>query len=229
VAQVVTGAYRDLFAATTGAAGALTGLLFVAMSVASERALVRGPHVIRQMRASAALLSFTSALAVSLYGLVPGTNIGYPAVVVAVIGIFFTAAAIRSVLASRSGPSLVRSQVSLVMLLLAISFTELIAGIVVLGSPASNTSVQVIGYAVVTSLLVGIGRAWEFIGERDTGILASMGILVGHADPRSSADTDDSWSEDSASADSQTADRRADRAKRSDAPAERDGPPAGDA
>ncbi len=188
---MVTGAYRDMFAATAGAAAALTGLLFVAMSVASQRALVQGPRVIRQMRASAALLAFTSALAVSLYGLVPDTNIGYPAVVVAVIGIFFTAAAIRSVLASRSGLALMRSQVSLIGLLLASSVTELIAGIVVLGNPASGTSVQVIGYAIVTSVLVGIGRAWEFIGERDTGILASLEILAGHADPRAAAGTDD--------------------------------------
>jgi hypothetical protein len=180
VTWVVTGAYRDLFAATAGSAAALTGLLFVAMSVARERVLVRGPRVIRQIRASAALLAFSSTLAVALFGLVPGTNIGYPAIVVAVIGILFTAAAIRSIAASRSGPALVRQQIGLILLLLAICFTELVAGVVVLGNPASTTAVQVIGYAVVTSVLLGIGRAWEFIGERDTGILASLGILAGH-------------------------------------------------
>jgi modulator of FtsH protease len=180
---VVTGAYRDLFAATAGAAAALTGLLFVAMTVASERALVRGPRIIRQIRASAALLAFSNTLAITLFGLVPDTNIGYPAVVVAAIGIMFTAAAIRSIVASRSGKSLVRSQTALILILLLICFTELIAGIVVLDNAASAASVQVIGYAVVTSLLVGIGRAWEFIGERETGILASLGVLIGHPAP----------------------------------------------
>jgi hypothetical protein len=176
---VITGAYRDLFVATASAAAALTGLLFVAMSVASERALIRGPRVVRQIRASAALLAFTSALAIALFGLVPGTNIGYPAVTVATIGIFFTAAAIRSIVTSRPGPSLVRSQIWLFQILLLICVTELTAGAVLLGNPASVTSVQVIGYALVTSLLVGIGRAWEFIGERETGILASLGTLAG--------------------------------------------------
>jgi hypothetical protein len=185
---VITGAYRDLFAATAGAAGALTGLLFVAMSVASQRALVRGPRLIRQVRASAALLAFSNTLAIALFGLVPGTNIGYPAVVVAVIGIFFTAAAIRSIVSSHAGPALVRGQVGLILILLLICFTELIAGVVVIGNPASGTSVQVIGYAVVTSLLVGIGRAWEFIGERDTGILASLGTLVGRGHPQAGDD-----------------------------------------
>jgi hypothetical protein len=188
VTHVVTGAYRDLFVATASAAAALTGLLFVAMSVASERAIVRGPRIIRQIRASAALLAFTSTLAIALFGLVPGTNIGYPAVIVAIIGIFFTAAAVRSIVASHPGPALVRRQVGLIMILLLICFTELIAGVVVLGTPASAASVQVIGYAVVASLLVGIGRAWEFIGERETGILASLGILAGHSDAQSGTD-----------------------------------------
>jgi hypothetical protein len=206
VAQVVTGAYRDLFVATASAAAALTGLLFVAMTVASGRALVRGPRVIRQIRASAALLAFTSTLAIALFGLVPDTNIGYPAVVVAAIGIFFIAAAIRSIVTSRPGPSLVRSQVWLILILLLISFAELAGGAVLLGNPASATSVQVIGYAVVTSLLVGIGRAWEFVGERETGILASLGILAGHTDATG------------------TVDGPADSAADPGDPAERDGP-----
>lgn len=175
---MVTAAYRDLFAATAAAGGALTGLLFVAMSVTSQRAVFRGPPVIRQIRASAALLAFSNTLAISLYGLVPGTNIGYPALILAVIGIAFIAAAIRSIMASHASPKQVRNQTWLIMILLLICVTELAAGVVLLGNAASLTSVETIGYAVVTSLLVGIGRAWEFIGERDTGILASLGILA---------------------------------------------------
>jgi hypothetical protein len=191
VARVITGAYRDLFAASAASAAALTGLLFVAMTVASRQPLTGAPRVIRQIRASAALLAFTNTLAVSLFGLVPGATVGYPAVILAVIGIFFTAAAIRSILACGPGHGLVRSQVSLIGLLLLIYCTELIAGIVVLSKPASATSVQVIDYAIVTSLLVGIGRAWEFIGERETGILASLGILARHSPPPETASGSD--------------------------------------
>jgi hypothetical protein len=217
---VVTGDYRDLFSAAAGASAALTGLLFVAMSVGGARALVRGPLVIRQIRASAALLAFTNTLAIALFGLVPGTNIGYPAVIVAIIGIAFTAAAIRSILASSASPARVRGQTLLIMLLLLICFTELIAGIVVLGNPASSSAVQVIGYAVVSAMLFGIARAWEFIGERETGIFASLGVLVGHPDRLKGSAADDGGSEDTG-AGSQTADGRED-------PAERNDPPAGD-
>jgi hypothetical protein len=41
--------------------------------------------------------------------------------------------------------------------------------------------VQLIGYALVTSLLVGIARAWELVGGVDTGIIASLVVLAGRA------------------------------------------------
>ena len=51
---VVFGAYRELFAAIAASAGALTGLLFVAISVAPRRAPVSGLPIIQQVRAAAA-------------------------------------------------------------------------------------------------------------------------------------------------------------------------------
>jgi hypothetical protein len=176
---VVTGVYRDFFAATAASAGALTGLLFVAMSVAPREVLSYGPPVIRRIRAAAALLGFSNALAVSLYGLVPTTKVGYPAVVLGVIGITFTAAAIRSIVASAVPPRVRRRQAGLIVILLLIFGAQSIAAVVALVSPANGEAVQIIGYALVTSLILGIGRAWEFIGERDTGLLASLGVLAG--------------------------------------------------
>ena len=77
---MVLGTYREFFAAIAGAAAALTGLLFVAMSVAPRNRPDPGPVVIRQVRASAALLAFVNALAVSVFGLVSGNAAGHPAV-----------------------------------------------------------------------------------------------------------------------------------------------------
>jgi hypothetical protein len=178
---VVFGTYRDLLVAVATASGALTGLLFVALSLGPGRGRVAGPPVIRQIRAAAAMLAFTNALAVSLYALVPGTRVGYPAVALGIIGIVFTAAAIRSILASRSTAYHRLGQLGLIVLLLLIFGTELVAGIAVLAAPASTTALQAIGYALVTSLIVGIARAWELVGERDTGLTASILALAGRA------------------------------------------------
>jgi hypothetical protein len=55
-------------------------LLFVAITV-SECGSKARPPVIREFRIAAALVAFTNALAVSLFGLVPRTNVGHPATI----------------------------------------------------------------------------------------------------------------------------------------------------
>ena len=177
---MVNGTYRDLFVAIAGSAGALTGLLFVALSVAPRPVRTSRRHVIQQVRAAAALLAFNNALAVSLFGLVPKTNVGYPAAVLGVIGILFAAAAARSVIAAANNRREWLSQVSLLNLLIVIFGTELVCAIYVLVRPASIEPVQLIGEALVTSLIVGIARAWELVGDRDTGLSASIAVLTGH-------------------------------------------------
>ena len=176
---MVPGTYRELFAAIAATAGSLTGLLFVALSVATRRGPAVGPAAIQQVRAAAALLAFSNAMTVSLFSLVPGTNPGYPAVTLGVIGILFTAAGIRSILTSRATPRQQWRQLGLVILLVLIFGTELVCGIGLLADPGRTTFVQVIGYALVTSVIVGIARAWELVGERDTGLRASISVLTG--------------------------------------------------
>ena len=95
---MLTGDYRDLFAAIATSAAALTGLLFVVVTVAERRDQKSLPAVVQEVRAAAALLSFMNALTVSLFSLEPGTNAGYPALVVGLIGLLFSAAAMRSFL-----------------------------------------------------------------------------------------------------------------------------------
>ena len=174
-------------------AGALTGLLFVALSVATQRKRDLGPQLIRQIRAAAALLAFSNALSVSLFSLVPGTNIGYPSIALGVIGIAFTAAAMRSIMTSLATAARKRGQLSLITLLLLIFGTELIAGIVAVTRPVDDPP-DLIGYALVASLIVGISRAWELVGDIDTGLMASIAALTGHvpqAQSDDSAVTDD--------------------------------------
>jgi hypothetical protein len=175
---MVVGDYRDLFVAIAGSAATLTGLLFVALSVTPRRDAARGPAVILQVRTSAALLSFNNALAVSLFGLVPGTNAGFPSAVLGVIGITFSAAAVRSIRTSGSPARQQLFQIELIALLVLIFGTELVSGIIVIADPHSS-AVQIIGYALITSLIVGISRAWELVGDRDAGLGASIAVLLG--------------------------------------------------
>jgi len=189
-----------MLVAIATSAGALTGLLFVALSVAPRRERDLGPRGIRQIRAAAALLSFSNALAVSLFSLVPGTNIGYPSIALGVIGVAFTAAAMRSVLTSSATPAQKRAQVGLITLLLLIFGTELIAGIVALALPISKPP-NAIGYALVASLILGISRAWELVSDIDTGLMASIAVLTGRGLQLHSGDSTATATEDEVSPD----------------------------
>jgi hypothetical protein len=173
--------YREMLVAVAGAAGALTGLLFVALSVAPRRDPAVSPRIIHQVRAAAAMLAFTNALAVSLFGLVPQTNVGYPSVTLGVIGLFFTAASIHRMVTSTASAAVKRGQISLIVLLLVIFGVELIAGILAVAEPAASNPPDAIGYALVVSLIVGISRAWELVGDIDTGLASSLAALTGHA------------------------------------------------
>jgi hypothetical protein len=177
---VVTGTYRDLFVAIAGAAGALTGLLFVALSVAPRPRMAQHPDVIRQVRAAAALLAFTNALAVSLFGLVPNNVIGYPAAAFGVGGILFTLGGLRSILGDPAARPRVGSQIGLIMLLLAAFGVEIVAGILDIAHPDSHAPLDVLGNVLAGSLLIGVARSWELVGDRDTGITASILALTGH-------------------------------------------------
>ena len=79
---MLTESYTDVFIAIATCAAGLTGLLFVAISVRPRASAAGRPAVIQQIRAASALLAFTNALAVSLFGVVPGNNAGYAALVV---------------------------------------------------------------------------------------------------------------------------------------------------
>ncbi len=207
---MIPGDYRDMLVAIATTAGSLTGLLFVALSVAPHRQRNLGPRIIRQLRAAAALLAFSNALSVSLFSLVPGTNIGYPSIALGVIGVAFTAASMRSIMTSPATLAQKNSQLSLITLLFLIFGTELIAGIIALSQPISKPP-DSIGYALVASLIVGISRAWELVGDVDTSLPASIAALIGHgrqvqSDDRAGADDPAATDDPAAAADSATTD-----------------------
>ncbi|HEY2237687.1 MAG TPA: hypothetical protein VGI21_02805 [Streptosporangiaceae bacterium] len=175
---MVTGDARDLFVAVASAAAALIGLLFVAMSVSPRPAGGRPRGVIHQVRSAAALLSFTNALGIALFSLVPGNNAGYPAAAFGLVGTLFTLASVRSILADRAARSRLLGQIALIGGLLAVFVIEIVDGLRLRVNPASHSALDTIGNLMIVSLLLGVARAWEFVGDRDTGIWASIAVLA---------------------------------------------------
>ena len=157
----------------------LQGLLFVVMTIAERRIPNPLPDVLQQVPASAAFLAFGNALAVSLFSLVPGTHVGYPAVVVGVIGVFFSAAAMRALIASPSTGHLRGRHLAMTAWLLVIFAVQIGAGIDLLIHPRTGP-LGLISDVLVLSLIIGIARAWKLVGGRGTDIIASPTSLMDH-------------------------------------------------
>jgi TRAP-type C4-dicarboxylate transport system permease large subunit len=177
--QVVPESIHDFFTASASVAGALIGLLFVAISVASERlAREEAAAQLHRIRAAAALTAFTNALAVSLFALIPGHKIGLAALVTAAAGIIFVMAALLSLIRRRE----VRWDTlrdGLFLLLLVVTFVvQLTQAADVLAQPGNSGAVNTIAAMVIVCFLIGIARAWELIGGPSIGIAHEVTALV---------------------------------------------------
>jgi hypothetical protein len=186
---MIGGNSREFFTVIAESAATLTGLLFVAMSLAPRHESTSHIGIVQQVRAAASLLAFTSALAISLFALASNSNVGYPPLVLGVIGISFTAASMRSIYESAHDRQLVFKQMGLVVLLLSTFGCELGSGVALINSPNSAGALDFLKNVLVASLLIGIARAWELVGARDTGLFSSLAVLSGRG--RSAAHTDE--------------------------------------
>jgi hypothetical protein len=174
---MVINASREFFVTVAQASAGLTGLLFVALSVSRERTppeLV----VVRQVRAAAALFTFTSVLAISLYALIRNVNVGYPALIIGVIGVSFVAAGARSIRDSSSDRQL-RRQSSLMIILILTFGCEIVFGIWLIANSRNRDAMDDLQYALASSLLIGIARSWGLAGEMNTGLFNSLSVLTG--------------------------------------------------
>ncbi len=164
-------------------AGALIGLLFVAISVAADRlARAKAEGQLHRIRAVAALTAFTNTLTVSLFALIPGTNIGHIALGVAGVGLTFILASLLSLMRLRQVRwSVVRDAVFLIGLAF-VFVLQLIEGIDVSARSGDVEAVETIAVLVVVCFLIGIARSWELIGGPSIGITHEVTAMVRHRD-----------------------------------------------
>ena len=82
------------------------------------------------------------------------------------------------------------------MALLVLFSLQIVYGIMLIVHPYRVGALDDLGYVLVASLLIGIGRAWELVGDWNTGLFASVGVLIGLHPPRQGQTSDEPDSED---------------------------------
>jgi hypothetical protein len=189
---MTTASAHGFFAACASVAGALIGLLFVAISVAPERILGPEASDVHGVRAAATLTAFTNALTVALFGLIPDFNAGKAAVVTSIIGLLFITGALLRLLPGWRAKEIRLVDLTFLVGLLVVFVIQLIAGIGLARHPADGGDLQTLCVLVIVCFLIGIERAWELVGGPSVRLHHELFMRVKeHRDPSKVEHSDD--------------------------------------
>jgi hypothetical protein len=181
---VVPTSYYDFFEACATVAGALIGLLFVAISVSPDKLSGAHASVEHQVRAGAAFSALINALVVALVALLPGENLGVATISLAAVGLSSTVA--LAIVFFRNRPAKIRPGQ---LLLLAIPHflyaLELANGIVLQGPGQHLSQIGNQGGLAIGFFVFAIARAWELVGATGSSLIGTVaGLAYGAATHR---------------------------------------------
>jgi hypothetical protein len=169
--------FHDFFVAAAGVAGALIGLLFVAITVAHERFVKGEQALMHRLRAQSALTAFTNALVVSLLGLDPAVELSTATIAVGCSGMAFVLASLISLVRTGELNRHLGRDLAFLAGLIAVFALQIVTGIH-LGDDPDQGDVNTVAILVVVSFLIGISRAWELVGAPNIGITSEVVAAV---------------------------------------------------
>lgn len=164
-------AFKDFFVACIGASASFIGLLFVGLSVVLSRSENDNGIAFTDRRlAESAFTALVDIFFVSLSSLIPGVNLGYPSVIVAVIGLRSSNRLYQRFREHRADPddTMAFRRIEVVWLIASslIYVVQGYVGIRMLVLPLDDTNT----YAAVAIMLIlfgaGLFRSWELMGIR---------------------------------------------------------------
>jgi hypothetical protein len=166
---MVPEAFTNFFLGTAGVSGALIGLLFVAISVAPERATQRA-NLQFDLRAAKAFSAFSNALVISLFALIPTIDLGTTAIIVGAVSVASCVA--MALLTLHEGPSGSRTtELARIVVQGAVFAYEIVVGFQVAGTTGDQGGVETLAILVVVMFLIGMARSWQLLGARDVSLL----------------------------------------------------------
>ena len=163
--------YADFFEGAATVAGALIGLLFVALSLSPER-LRDSRSVEHQAIAATAFTALVDALFISLIGLQPGGGLDYGAVIFGALGLSSAIGLALRLWRSRHLGHLSNRWPLFLGIIMAVYAAQLASGIVPATPAGAADRTATFVYVMFG---VGIARSWQLLGLRGGGLLDELG------------------------------------------------------
>jgi hypothetical protein len=152
---VVPSSYIEFMITSAGAAGAMIGLLFVAISLRAD--LVFGANAPAKVKtlAGSSFTGLVNAFSLSLLAIVPSTNIGVGMVVLALVCLYSTW--------RLHARALGETQYRVLALSTLNYMTQFAGGVTILARPHASWIVNGLCYIIFASFVIALTRAWDLI------------------------------------------------------------------
>ena len=169
--------FHDFFSGCATVAGALIGLLFVALSVSPEKLTGDDARAEHQVRAGAAFSALINTLVIALVALLPGASLGQAGIIVAAAGLATTSGRVV-VLYREHQQKIYLGDVSMLAILFALYGLQLASAVQLDGSPRSVSGVSRQGVLLIAFFLFGIARSWQLVGARDFSLASAVAAVI---------------------------------------------------
>jgi hypothetical protein len=187
--------FDNFFLATSSGGAALIGLLFVATSISPEKVFSRNASPEVTAVATSAFTALVNAFFISISALLPGSGLGYVALLFALMGGINSMSLGFRLAQNRwqhrhdfKGNSLwlrIARDLVLTVGALVVYIFELIFALQLIHNPRDADAVSSLATIILVVNGVGLTRAWELLGARRGGLLGWLNPLA-HTDPPTS-------------------------------------------
>ncbi|HEY4024688.1 MAG TPA: hypothetical protein VGM75_38790 [Pseudonocardiaceae bacterium] len=192
---MVPESFHDFFLGATTVAGALIGLLFVAISVTPAAVTDKAEHIEQRIHAAAAMSAFLNSMLLSLLTLIPDIQLRPGVLALSAVGIGAAVALIAVVVLEAVAPSSrgvlsVRRRaraVSWLVVLTAAYICQLVSGLQLTAHQPDPAQMSNQAVVIVALFAIGVSHAWQMVGARRPKVTALL-RSAGAEQPSSTSD-----------------------------------------
>lgn len=168
--------FHDFFSGCATIAGALIGLLFVAISVSPEKLTGATARTDHQVRAGAAFSALVNTMVIALVALLPGASLGEAGLILAAAGLATTVGLV--IVLYREHGKVKRGDATMFLIMFVLYGLQLANAIKLEAAPHDVGRISDQGVLAIAFFLFGIARAWQLVGAREFSLVSTVTAMI---------------------------------------------------